>query len=59
MKFILHILWTLVGAGYLCLGSWLFGFWSTIGEIQASRLDDVPTCAPPAPVDRDRFEVDA
>lgn len=41
------ILQALVIAGYVCAGSWLFGYWSTIGEIQASRLDSVPACASP------------
>ena len=52
MKAILRILHALVIAGYVCIGSWLFGYWSTIGEIQATRLDDVPTCVPPV-VDRE------
>lgn len=52
MKVALSILHALVIAGYVCVGSWLFGFWSTIGEIQASRLDVVPACVPPT-VDRE------
>lgn len=52
VKVALSILHALVIVGYVCVGSWLFGFWSTIGEIQASRLDVVPACVPPT-VDRE------